>query len=169
VNLNPPPILLTLLSFPILTRHVVSCIFHPVKAIIHQGLSNEAGDVASGVVQIIKEFLNELPSSRKHQKRPPVDGELAKVIWAELIQKNPDTCPPSLQRTATMLAHITQVSYFGLIPPIPCCNTGQLGQPGLSWTEKKTVALMTTLASFFCSRCLRPLITAFRQYPRLYR
>ena len=78
----------------------------------------KADDAASGVLVIIKEYLNELPSW-KSQKRPQVDGELAKVIWAELTEKNPDTCPPSLQPTANMMAHLIQVSHFGLIELIP--------------------------------------------------
>ena len=80
---------------------------------------SEADDAAAGVLVIIKEFLNELPSW-EHQKRPLVDEELARVIWAELNEKNPDIYPPALQRTATMMAHLIQVSYFGLIPLIPC-------------------------------------------------
>jgi len=90
----------------------------------------EADDAASGVLVIIKEYLNELPSW-KHGKRPHVDGELAKVIWAELTQKNPETCPPSLQPTANMMAHLIQ-----------------LGLPGLSWTEKKTVTMISTILTY---------------------
>jgi len=117
-------ILLTSLKSPILTWQVVSGIFHRISEFNSPRSATElplteADDVVSGVVPIIKEFLNELPSW-KHQKRPVVNGELATAVCAELVEKNPGTCPPTLQLTVAMTAHLIQVSYSGPISLISC-------------------------------------------------
>jgi len=100
-------------------------------------------------------FLNELPSW-KHQKRPVVNGELAKAICADLIKKNAvyRQMPSNFTTHGVRDGPLDRIELFwtnridsGLL------NGGQLAQPGVSLVEQKPVTLLSALAHRPCPCC----------------
>ena len=74
----------------------------------------------SDIIQIIKEFLNEMPYWKNHREPPTVSQDFAKSMYDELLAKNWDLSPQYLEVTVHLMATLIEVKYFYPLLSIIC-------------------------------------------------
>ena len=73
---------------------------------------SELDATTSGIVQVIKEYLNEMPYWKNHWEPPNVNQDFAECIYDELVAKNWDVSPQNLKITVHLIAALIEVKYY---------------------------------------------------------
>ena len=82
--------------------------------------STEPDVAASDIVQVFKEYLNEMPYWKYKWEPPTVNKELEECIYKELAAKNWDLSPQYLRATVNIMATFTEVNCYFLPTAFVC-------------------------------------------------